>query len=551
MKKGILYLTAVLLLGNIASAQKKQPAGFIDTKQQPRPKLVVGVVVDQMRWDYLYRYYNRYGTGGFKRLINQGFSCENTFINYLPSYTAVGHTTIFTGSVPAVHGIAGNGWTDQLTGKEVYCTDDSTVRGVGADSPEGKMSPRNLLASTITDELRLATNFQSKVIGVSLKDRASILPAGHTGQAFWYDDNAASFITSTYYTQQLPEWVASFNGKKRAESLVANGWNTLYPINTYTQSTADDQTWEGKYSGEVASVFPHDLKKLYGSKKAGIRPTPFGNTLTLEFATAALEANQLGKGTSTDFLTINCASTDYVGHQFGPNSIEVEDTYLRLDKDLASFFEQLDASVGKGQWLVFLSADHGAAHSIMFNQHHNIPADFWQDNPLADSLNKILEERYGVAKLVRTIMNYQVNYNLGKIDSAKLDYKAIKAISVHFLQRQRGISFAVDVDEIGNAPVPEPLKTYIANGYNFKRSGGVQIVLEPGWFEGYSKTGTTHGTWNPYDTHIPLLWYGWGIKPGKTNRTTHMTDIAPTLAGLLHIQMPNGCVGEVIEEVGK
>lgn len=552
MKSYFASFAALLLIVQPSFSQKKPVAKASPAASElSRPKLVVGLVVDQMRWDYLYRYYNRFGEGGFKRLINQGFSCENTFISHLPSYTAVGHTTIFTGSVPSLHGIAGNDWTEQLTGKTMYCTSDSTVKGVGADSPEGKMSPRNLLVSTITDELRLATNFKSKVIGVSLKDRASILPAGHTGQAFWYDDNNASFITSTYYTQQLPSWVADFNSKKRAAALLANGWNTLYPIDTYTQSTRDSEIWEGKFSGEAAPVFPHDTKTLFETKKAGIRPTPFGNTLTLEFASEALKANQLGQGTSTDFLTINCASTDYVGHQFGPNSIEVEDTYLRLDKDLATFFNLLDATVGKGQWLFFLSADHGAAHSIAFNQAHNIPSDFWFDNPLADSLNRILGTKYNVPGLVRSISNYQVNYNLAKIDSANLDYSAIKATSVNFLQRQPGITYAVDVAEIGKAPVPEPLKTMIINGYNFKRSGGVQIVLSAGWFETYSKTGTTHGTWNPYDTHIPLVWYGWNIKPGKTNRETYMTDISATLAGLLHIQMPNGCIGHVIEEVGK
>jgi predicted AlkP superfamily pyrophosphatase or phosphodiesterase len=552
MKRYLASFAALLLMTQPLFSQKKQIAKTVNAKQEvARPKLVVGLVVDQMRWDYLYRYYSRYGEGGFKRLIDQGFSCDNTMISHLPSYTAVGHTTIFTGSVPAFHGIAGNDWTEQLTGKKMYCTSDSTVKGVGTTSSDGKMSPRNMLVSTITDELRLATNFKSKVIGVSLKDRASILPAGHTGQAFWYDDKNSSFITSTYYMEQLPSWVANFNSKKRAEALLSNGWNTLYPIETYTQSTRDNEIWEGKFSGEDAPVFPHDTKKLFETKKIGIRPTPFGNTLTLEFATEALKANQLGQGASTDFLAINCASTDYVGHQFGPNSIEIEDTYLRLDKDLATFFSLLDATVGKGEWLFFVSADHGAAHSIAFNQEHGIPADYWRSSFLADSLNRILGDKYNVPNLVRSISNYQVNYNLTKIDSAKLDYSAVKAASVNFLQRQPGILLAVDVPEIGKAPVPEPLKTMIINGYNFKRSGSVHIVLEAGWFEGSSKTGTTHGTWHPYDIHIPLVWYGWKIKPGKTNRETHMTDISATLAGLLQIQMPNGCVGKVIEEVGK
>ncbi|MES2649442.1 MAG: alkaline phosphatase PafA [Bacteroidota bacterium] len=548
MKKVILIATALMLVSGISNAQQKSKITNIP-HPTARPKLVVGIVVDQMRWDYLYRYYNRYTKGGLRRMLDLGFSCENTLINYIPSYTAVGHATIFTGSVPALHGIAGNNWVDQLTGKSMYCTDDSTVHSVGNESADGRMSPRNMLTTTITDELKMATNFQAKVIGVSLKDRASILPAGHSGEAYWLDDASGNFITSSYYTSELPAWVKSFNNKKRIEALITNEWNTLYPIGTYIASDTDDKKWEGSFPGEAAPVFPHNLKEIYGKRKSSFRQTPFGNTLTLEMAKAALISNSMGKDSVTDFLAINCASTDYVGHQFGPNSIEVEDTYLRLDKDLESLFKLLDSAVGKNQYTVFLSADHGAAHSIGFMQEHKLPADYWYEGPLQDTLNKVLTAKYKVANLVSSIMNYQVNYNLAIIDSMELDYKAIKESTVAFLQRQPGISFAVDMSFIGQAPLPEPLESMMKNGYNFKRSGGVQIILNPGWFETYAKTGTTHGTWNPYDTHIPLVWYGWGIKKGSTNKEVYMTDIAATVAGLLHIQMPNGCVGKVIEEV--
>ena len=554
MRKLLSSLFLFLCITITATAQKAKPA-VNQPQPEPaieRPKLVVGIGVDQMRWDYLYRYYSRYGEGGFKRLLNKGFSCENTFINYLPSFTAVGHTCVFTGSVPALSGITGNDWTEQLTGKTLYCTADSTVQSVGNESEDGKMSPRNLLVSTVTDELRLATNFQSKCVGVSLKDRASILPAGHTANAaYWFDDASGHFITSSYYMKELPGWVNKFNNDNHVGQLIEKGWNTLYPVSTYTNSTADDQLYEGKFTGETSTVFPHDMNEIYKKNKSSFRSTPFGNTLTLDFAKAAFDAYQLGRGAATDFLTINCASTDYVGHLFGTNSIEIEDTYLRLDRDLASFFQMLDDKVGKGQYLIFLTADHGAAHPIGFMQQHELPADFWYAKPLADSLNKLLTEKFNSQKLVRSIMNYQVNFNYSKISAEQLDLSAIKKATVEYLQLQPGINYAVDVTEIGKSPVPEPLKTMISNGYNFKRSGPVQIVLNAGWFDTYSKTGTTHGTWNPYDTHIPLLWYGWNIKPGKTNRETYMTDIAATVSALLHIQMPNGCIGHVIEEVGK
>lgn len=538
MKKIVFFLC--LLVGFSANAQNLK-----------RPKLVVGIVVDQMRWDYLYRYYDRYSNDGFKRLITGGFSCENTFINHLPSVTAIGHATIYTGSVPSLHGIAGNDWTDQLTGRSVYCVSDTSVRPVGnATSSEGRMSPRNLLTTTITDQLRIATNFNSKVIGISLKDRASVLPAGHTPTAaFWLDDASGNFISSTYYMEDLPSWVKQFNNKKRIEQLVTNGWNTLYPINTYKQSDTDAKSYEGILTGEKTSVFPHNTKSAYAASKGSFRNTPFGNTLTLEFSLEALNAYQLGKGEATDFLAINFASTDYVGHMFGVNSIEIEDTYLRLDKDLAQLFKTLDTKIGKGQWLVFLTADHGAANAIGFMQEHHLPADYWQSRYLTDSLNRILGQRFEVTGLVRSIRNHQVNFDLGKISNTTLDFNAIRQVAVDFLQRQPGISYAVDMAWVGRAPVPERLKTMMINGYNFKRSGQIQIILNPGWFSSESRTGTTHGSWNPYDTHIPLLWYGWNIKHGASNREVYMQDIAPTLAALLHIEMPSGCVGKVIEEV--
>ena len=517
-----------------------------------RPKLVVGIVVDQMRWDYLYRYYDRYdNNGGFKRMLNEGFSCENTFINYIPSYTAIGHTSIFTGSVPAIHGIAGNNWIDQASGKNVYCTDDSTVTGVGTTSAAGKMSPRNLLATTVTDELRLATNFGSKVIGVSLKDRASILPAGHnpTG-AYWFDDATGNFITSTWYMNELPKWVSDFNAKNEPAKLTAVPWTTLYPLNTYKQSTVDDVKWEGKFKGETSTAFPHNLAELYKTDRDVIRSSPYGNTLTLNFAKAAIDGNNLGGGTATDFLTINCASTDYVGHQYGPNSIEVEDVYLRLDKELGTFYRYLDQKVGKGNYTVFLTADHGAAHAINFMKEYKMPADFLQLKRITVSLNNALEAQFGADKLVLSNMNYQIHFNNRLIKEKKLDYDAIKKASLKFLREVPELQFVIDIENIGAEPIPEVIKQMTINGYNNKRSGTIQIIPYPAWFEGSpGGTGTTHGTWNPHDTHIPLVWMGWGIKPGKSNREVYMTDIAPTVAALLHIQMPNGCIGKAITEI--
>jgi predicted AlkP superfamily pyrophosphatase or phosphodiesterase len=520
-----------------------------------RPKLVVGIVVDQMRWDYLYRYYDRYGEGGFKRLLKRGYSCDNTMINYLPAFTAVGHTCVFTGSVPAFSGISGNDWVEQATGQRMYCTDDSTVKSVGAESPEskeGKMSPRNLLVSTVTDELMIASNFRSKVVGVSLKDRAAILPAGHSANAaFWMDDSTGHFITSNYYMPRLPGWVDSFNKKDEIRQFVKGGWHTLYPLTTYGESDTDDQLYEGKFKGDSTSAFPHNLDSSYKIGKASFRSTPFGNTITLDFAKAAIDGYQLGQGESTDFLTINCASTDYVGHMFGINAIETEDTYLRLDQELAAFFNYLDEKVGKDGYTVFLTADHGAAHAITYMQNHDIPADFWNPQPLVENLNKLLEQKFQAPGLVDTCSNYQIDFSMKTVHEHNLDLEAIKKVALEYLRQQPGINYAIDMSKVGESPLPEPVRTMVMNGYYSRRSGPIQLILNSGWFEAHGKTGTTHGTWNPYDTHIPLLFMGWGIQHGNDHNTVYMTDIAPTVAALLHIQMPNGCVGKPIQEVMK
>jgi hypothetical protein len=482
-------------------------------------------------------------------LLKDGFRCENTYINYLPSATAVGHSAIFSGTSPAINGIAGNDWVDQLSGKPMYCVSDSTVNGVGSTSEEGKMSPRNLLSTTVTDELRLATNFRSKVVGVSLKDRASILPAGHnpTG-AFWFDDATGRFITSTYYMSTLPDWAVKFNDANEPEKLLANGWSPLYPLNTYVQSSNDDSPWEGKFAGETAPVFPHKVNEIYKTRHTVIRSTPFGNTLTLDFAKAAIDAYQLGRGSETDFLTINCASTDYVGHMFGPNAIETEDTYLRLDKELALFFTNLDNKVGKGNYTVFLTADHGASNSVEFNKAHNIPAGYWKQNDYRDKLNALLKARFNVDKLVISIIEYQVNFNIPLIKRSNLDYAAVKKAAVDYLQDDPANLYAVDMAHVNDVAIPESIRTKMINGYNYRRSGGVFVIPTSGYLQA-SATGTGHGEWNAYDTHIPLIFMGWGIKPGVTYGNTYTTDIAPTVSSLLKIQAPSGAIGSPISVV--
>jgi len=549
MKKiSYLLFSLSLLSCSIASAQTKktaasQPKNF--PAEVARPKLVVGLVVDQMRWDYLYRYYNRYTNGGFKRLINEGFSAENTYIPYTPTYTACGHTCIYTGSVPAIHGIIGNDWYDPETKKNMYCTEDSTVVTVGSTpSSEGNMSPKNMLSNTITDELRIATNFKGKVIGISLKDRGSILPAGHAANAaYWYQGSTGNWITSSYYMNEVPTWIADYNKLKLANKFYAKNWETLYPIDTYVNSTADEQAYEGK-----SSTFPHSLAQFGGKNYDAIRSTPYGNTITLDLAKLAILSEDLGKDNITDFLAVSCSATDYVGHQYGPNSIEAEDTYLRLDKDFEEFFNYLDKQVGKGNYTIFLTADHGAAHVPGFMQKNKLPAGVVSDRDIASKLNTYLNDKFKVNNLVLRSMNNQIIFDHDKTDKGDVSFDVIKSASIDFLKKLDGFANVVDISRISQSTLPEVQKKMITNGYNAKRSGDLYYILNPNWFNG-SSTGTTHGNWNPYDSHIPLVFMGWGIKPGASNKTHYMTDIAPTLAALLHIQMPNGNVGEPITEI--
>lgn len=527
----------------------QQTGNAVKNKGLQKPKLVVGIVVDQMRWDYLYRFYNRFGPAGFKRLLNQGFSCENTFLPYLPTYTAVGHTCVYTGSVPAIHGIIGNNWYDRSLNRNMYCSEDTNVRAVGGAEKAGKMSPANLLTTTITDELRLASNFKSKVIGIALKDRGAIFPAGHSANAaYWYDNG--NWMTSNYYMEELPAWVNNYNAKQIPAKTMEGTWNTLYPINTYTQSTADDKTYEAGITGIRGNTFPYHLDSAGKKKFEAFKCTPFAANYTFDFAKAVIDNEKMGATDATDFLCVSISSTDYAGHAFGPNSIEIEDTYLRLDQDIENFLKFLDQKTGKGNYTVFLTADHAVAHVPGFLREYKIPAGFYSDSELQMQLNEAISRLTGFSQSITKIMNYQVYLNNEGIEQAGQNRAHIVAIIKKELLKKPFISGVYELPQIMNETLAQPMRERMINGYNEKRSGDIQWLTLPGYFSGTAR-GTTHGTWNAYDAHIPLLFYGWGIQPGKLNREVYMTDIAPTIAALLHIQMPNGTVGKVIEEVIK
>ena len=518
-----------------------------------KPKLVVGIVIDQMRWDYLQRFQPLFKpNGGFNRMMNNGFNCNNTMLPYTPTVTACGHTCIYTGSVPNIHGIVGNNWWDKNLNKEAYCTEDKTIVGVGNTKENaGKMSPKNMLVTTIGDELRLATNFKSKVIGIAIKDRGAILPAGHSANAaYWYDKKTGSFISSSYYMKNLPAYINTFNERKLVDSFYRLGWNISLPKETYLQYCTDDaKVYEYKAFGKNATGFPYNnLTQYIDSDYNKIISTPYGNTLTVDMAKAILQNENMGKNDATDFLAISFSSPDYIGHSFGPNSWELLDCYIKLDEELGRLFNLLDSQVGAGNYVSFLTADHAVAHIPAFMQEHHLPAGLFDDEAIAKEMNKELKNIFGINKTIVATHNYQITLNHPAIDSAKADKENITQWIIQYLKKNDAIANVFELQELMETPMNKTLKEMLANGYYEGRSGDIQFILKPGYIDGM-KTGTTHGLWNPYDAHIPLLWYGWGIKKGSSFKEVYMTDIAATLAALLKIQMPNGCVGKVIESI--
>jgi predicted AlkP superfamily pyrophosphatase or phosphodiesterase len=515
---------------------------------QDRPKLVVGIVVDQMKMEYLYRFSNDFSENGFKRLMNNGYVFHNMQYNYMPTYTGPGHASIYSGTTPSVHGILGNEWFSRKSGKDKYCTDDVAVKTVGnGTKTEGEMSPKNLLSTTITDELRLATNFKGKVIGISLKDRGAILPAGHFANwAFWYSKTGA-FISSTFYGAALPDWVIDFNNEKHYMTYINQGWELLKPAAMYDESLADENPYEGKLNG-AKPVFPYNLKEMYEKNDSGIiRATPFGNDLLEEFAKKAIEKEALGKDAITDFLTLSFSSTDYVGHNLGPRSIELQDTYLRLDLTIADFFNYLDLKVGKGNYLVFLTADHAGAENAKFLSDNKYYVTNIEPNEIKAALKKFSTDTFG-DDVVLNYSNFNLFLNREIIKTKGLDFQKVKQAFKYFLMTQDQVKHVYTEEEILAATGNDFYLNCIAKGYDPTEDGDLVVLDKPGYIE-YSATGTSHGTPYSYDTHVPLIFYGWNISKGESHDRKEITQVAPTLAQKLKIAFPNGTEAKVLVEV--
>ena len=542
-RHSILFLCLFVTLH--ASGQKLTNT---NTNTTGKPALVVGIVVDQMRYDYLFRFKEKFAAGGFARLIQNGFLCKNVNFAYVPTHTAPGHASIFTGTTPSVHGIIGNDWFDRNTRREMYCVGDNTVNPVGTTSISGKMSPKNLYSTTFADELRLSTNFRSKSFGLSLKDRGAILPVGHTANAaYWHDPYLNNWVSSTYYMQDLPQWVIAFNERKISDSLLSKPWNTLLPIKTYTESGPDNNSYEGLYRGEKAPVFPHDLPALRKDESELIRKTPFGNTYTRMFAEALINGEKLGKGSECDVLTVSFSSPDYIGHMYGTNAIELEDTYIRLDREIELFLTFLDKTIGKDKYILFLTADHGAAHNPAYLRDNKIPADFINSYGISDSIRAFINRNYNDTSMLLDVSSGAVYFNLDYLAGKKLDISAIEKRCAQYISGLTGVAAVLTSEELKNVQSQKSYLSFYQNGYYPGRSADILIQYRPGWLSWYNKTGTTHGAAYSYDTHVPLIFYGPGIKAGSTVSPVNISDIAPTISTLLNIEYPNGCTGHPIQ----
>ena len=537
-----------------------------------RPKLVVGIVVDQMRADYLTRFglwdkpgaCGVFGEGGFRRMAEQGFVCRDHHFGYAPTYTGPGHASVYTGTTPAVHGIVANDWFDRSLGASVYCASDDQTFGVGNEGIDantshygtaGQMSPSRMRATTLGDELKMATGGQAKVFGVSMKDRGAILPAGHAADgAFWfYGKDLGHFISSSWYGNTLPAWLVAFNNEGRAEALMAEGWYRLCDAGEYLECLPDNNPYEGAFNGALKATFPYDLEALKAENGGFdlLKGTPGGNTLIVDVALAAIDGEALGQDEVTDVLALSFSATDYVGHRVGPHAQETKDMYLRLDQELARLFQGLDERVGEGQWTAFLTADHAGANVPSHAKSLGMPTGYWKPGNMVDRVELELQARYGNPYPDRWILresNDQLFLNHPALDARGLDRDEVARFTAQRCATEPGLGKVVAACDAPAMAATDPLVERLVRGHIPGHSGDVLLMPLPGWIN-YGLTGTTHGSAYAYDTHVPAMFLGCGVRHGQTFERTFIRDIAPTLAQIMHAPYPNGTTGEPVVDL--
>jgi len=518
-----------------------------------KPKLVVSIVVDQMRFDNLDKYKESYSNNGFNRLIREGFNLKNNHFNYVPTVTGPGHSSISTGSTPKTHGIVGNNWFNKNTQKDVYCTTDLNYENLGGNAYSAKMSPNNLLVNTLGDLNRIENDMNSKTISIAIKDRGSILMGGRKANAaYWfYGKDKGEWVSSKYYMEELPEWVDNFNNSDIVSTYIRE-WKTLYDINSYKESRSDDNNFEKSFKGHPSVTFPYDLNKLKHLNDGYdmLKETPFGNNLTTDFAIKAISNEKLGKDQFTDVLTISYSSTDYIGHNFGVDAKETQDAYLRLDLEIERLLYFLDSYVGENEYTLFLTADHGASKIPAYLNSIGIKSQNIEEGTVKNILKDVLFKSYGSNQLISKVMNSQVYLNNEIINSLNISFNSIEKTIINTLNQLEYIDKVYTSEDIINGNFDSGYDLLIQNGYNVLRSGDIIFKLKENVIS-YGNKGTTHGSGYTYDTHVPLIFFGKKIVQGESNVKTKITDIAPTIAKLLGLKQMSDSTGEVLSFVIK
>jgi predicted AlkP superfamily pyrophosphatase or phosphodiesterase len=520
-----------------------------------KPRLVIGIIVEQLKYDQLEKCRDKLGDNGIKKMINEGTYFKNASFEYMLTQSAPGHATISTGTEPSYHGITSDNWYLPLRNELIYCTRDIDVNPVGGSFESGLNSPVNLQASTFSDELEMATNQKAKVFGIGLKDNSAILSTGHSADGvFWFDNTSGTWMTSTYYANSLPGWAMDFNAMKYPESYLNGSWNTFRPVSEYTDCLPDSNKFEAGFNGQ--NHFPYDLKKLKSKVNLGprndyalLRETPFGNSLTTSFAIKLIEKEQLGKDDVTDYLSICYSATDNIGHRFGPSSVEMEDAILRLDDDIKNLITYVSDSIGKKNVLIYFTAAHGVSEIPAVLSHNRIPAGYFQQNQALQLLRSYLNAVYGEGEWVKGYSERQIYLNRTLIEDARIPLEDVQKKVARFLVQFSGVAAAYpysafEANDFGNGNLKR-----IINNFNSQRSGDVIVTLNPGWIEKDGDFVTNHNSPYEYDAHVPLVWYGWTVNRSTISRKVNMTDIAATLSVLCKVPYPNACTGEPLTEL--
>jgi predicted AlkP superfamily pyrophosphatase or phosphodiesterase len=520
-----------------------------------KPRLVIGIVIEQLKYDQLEKFRDKLGEDGIKRLINEGTYFKNASFEYMLTQSAPGHATISTGAEPSYHGITSDNWYLPLRNELIYCSKDIEVNPVGGSYESGLHSPANLQASTFSDELKMSTNKEAKVFGIGIKESSAIFSAGHAADgAYWFDYVTGTWMSSTYYMNVLPEWVNDFNAMKFAESYLNGTWSMLRPAQYYAYCLADSNKFESGFNG--VNYFPYDLKKLRAKGIAGskndyslLRETPFGNSYTTNFAIRLIEKESLGKDDITDYLSICYSSTDYIGHRFGPSSVETGDAILRLDDEVKNLLTYLNDSIGKRNILIYFTAAHGISEVPSVLMSNRIPAGYFKQTQALQLLRSYLNAVYGEGDWVKGYSERQIFLNRSLIEDARLPLEEVQKRVARFLVQFTGVASAFPYSAFEANDFSNGNLKRIINSFTPQRSGDIIVTLNPGWVELEGDYITNHNSPYEYDCHVPLIWYGWSVNRASVTRRINMADIAATLSSLCKVPYPNACSGEPLIEL--